>query len=283
MLTKPSPAAATDLQPTVKLTPEQIAFYHREGYLALDSITTPEEVAWLRGVYDALFARKAGRDEGNQFDLGGSDEDNKAAVLPQILGPAKYAPELNGGLFRVNALSIAKQLIGDEASTQGDHAILKPAKFGAETPWHQDEAYWNPAMEYNAMSIWMPLQPATMENGCMQFVPMSHKIEIQPHRSINNDPRVHGLEMLTPPDASKAVACPLPAGGCTIHHNRTMHYTGANRSEMPRRAYIMLFGTAPKKRETPLDFPWEKIKQTAASERRAAAEAKAKAEKVAAK
>jgi hypothetical protein len=57
--------------------PEQIAFYSDNGFLALPPITTPDEVAWLRAIYDDLFQRRAGRDEGNQFDLGGTDEEGK--------------------------------------------------------------------------------------------------------------------------------------------------------------------------------------------------------------
>src|SRR5579871_36917 len=102
------------ISPTVTLTPEQIAFYHREGYLALEAITTQEEVAWLREVYGRLFAGRAGREFGDQFDLGGTDEDDAPAVLPQILNPAKYAPELQQGLYRVNAIAIARQLRSEE-------------------------------------------------------------------------------------------------------------------------------------------------------------------------
>ena len=76
-------------QPTISLTREQIDFYYREGYLMLPQITTAEEVAWLRGVYDRLFAARAGRADGNQFDLGGADEEGTEARLPQILGPAR--------------------------------------------------------------------------------------------------------------------------------------------------------------------------------------------------
>ena len=192
-------------------------------------------------------------------------------MLPQILDPVRYAPELNTGLFRVNGLALAKQLLGPEAKATGDHAIFKPARTGAETPWHQDEAYWGEDYEYNAFSLWMPLQPATMANGCMQFVPGSQKWEIAPHQSINNDPRIHGLEMLEKPDPKSVVAVPLAAGGCTIHHNRTMHYAGANRSEMPRRAYIMTFGLPPKKRSSPRVFQWLRDQQTARTERAKAA------------
>ena len=259
---------------TVQLTPEQVGSYHREGYLALPSITTPAEVEWLRGIYDRLFAQRAGRAEGNQFDLGGSDEEGNEAKLPQILNPVRYAPELAEGLFRANALAIAKQLLGEACVAQGEHAIMKPARVGAQTPWHQDEAYWNEQMEYNAMSIWIPLQQATLENGCMWFIPGSHKGGIEPHHSIGHDVRVHGLEMDAPPAMEKAVSCPIPAGGCTIHHNRTMHYAGANTSDTPRRAYILAFGVPPAKRATSQDFYWNKMKQTARQQRAAASQTK---------
>jgi hypothetical protein len=47
---------------TVTLTQEQIDFYHTNGFLALDAITTLEEVEWMRGIYDRLFAQRAGRE-----------------------------------------------------------------------------------------------------------------------------------------------------------------------------------------------------------------------------
>jgi ectoine hydroxylase-related dioxygenase (phytanoyl-CoA dioxygenase family) len=254
------------MQPTIKLTDEQIAFYHREGYLAIAAITTPEEVAWLREIYDRLFAQQAGRDEGNQFDLAGADEDGVAASLPQILRPDKYAPELLRSLCRMNALAMAKQLLGAEAEYHGEHAILKPALHGAETPWHQDEAYWEPDLEYNELSVWIPLQEANLENGCMHFIPGSHKLEVMPHHTINHDPRIHGLE-IDRIDAAKAVACPLPPGGATFHGPRTLHYTPPNRSAIPRRAYILGFGTSAKKCTTPRDFYWNRMKKTAREER----------------
>jgi hypothetical protein len=260
----------------IVLSQEQIDFYHREGYLSLPAITTAEEIEWLVEIYDRLFASRAGREDGNQFDLGGSDEEGKPAALPQILGPTRYAPELKTAQFRVVAESIAGQLLGAGVEHRGEHAIFKPPFTGAPTPWHQDEAYWGEEWEYNSMSIWMPLQPATLENGCMQFIPGSHRMDVQPHHSIGHDPRVHGLEV-DQIDASSAVACPLNAGGCTIHHNRTFHYAGPNRSPIPRRAYIIGFGLPNKKLAVPNNFYWNKQKHPPREERARAAAAAAAA------
>ncbi|NNM88800.1 MAG: phytanoyl-CoA dioxygenase family protein [Phycisphaerae bacterium] len=266
------------MEPTIVLTQEQVDFYHRQGYLNIPAITTPEEVARLRAIYDDLFRRRVGREEGNQFDLGGTDEENKEPVLPQILGPSRYAPALNDTLLRVNALAIAIQLLGPTTKFGGDHAILKPAKIGAATPWHQDEAYWAEDVDHEAISIWIPLQPATMINGCMQFIPRSQLLGVQPHHTIGHDPRVHGLEMDLLPDLGQAVACPLPAGGATIHHARTMHYTGPNKSDEPRRAYILTYSTESRQRATPRNHYWNRTKTTPREQRaRQAQQAAAKA------
>ncbi|MCC6444667.1 MAG: phytanoyl-CoA dioxygenase family protein [Armatimonadetes bacterium] len=264
------------MTPAVRLTPEQTAFFHREGYLALGAIMTPEEVDWLKDIYDRLFERKAGREVGDQFDLGGTDEEGKDAVLPQILNPSRYAPEMRQGSFYASASGIARQLMGEEAAFQFDHAILKPARTGAATPWHQDEAYGDGAMDYPSISIWIPLQPATPENGCMQFVPGSHRWEVLPHHCIGHNPQVHGLEM-DEADISTAVACPLPAGGATAHHHRTLHYTGPNLSDTPRRALVLVLGLPGVLRSEPRDFYWNRQKQTPRQERARAARRKEEA------
>ena len=263
------------IQPTLRVTQEQVDAFSRDGYLAIPAITTQEEVARLRVIYDRLFETKAGRENGDQFDLGGTDEDGKAEALPQILNPVKYAPELAETLFRANAFAIASQLLGPGTQARGEHAILKPARFGKETPWHQDEAYWSPEVEYHALSVWMPLQEATLANGCMQFVPGSHQLEVLPHHCINHDPRIHGLEVDDPEQVVKnPVACPLPPGGATFHLNRTLHFAGPNRSEIPRRAYILGFGLPNKPAQTPRDYYWNRLKETPREERRKAAQKK---------
>lgn len=266
----------TQMEPTVTLTPEQIAFFHENGYLALPAITTEEELEVMRAAYDRIFAERAGREEGNQFDLAGTDDDDDEPDLPQILNPSKYAPELRDTLARANALRIVRQLLGDDMQYTGDHAILKPANHGAATPWHQDEAYWNPDLEYRSVSVWLPLQDVNEENGCMQFIAGSHKTDIFPHQPINNDPRIHGLEAAAEVDLSQPAICPLPAGGATFHPSRTMHYTAPNHSDAPRRALIMMFGAPTRQTRaelglSPRSFPWQEIQRTARAERARAA------------
>lgn len=248
---------------TTSLSEAQIAQFQTQGYLALNSLVALEEIARMRTMYDALFEAKAGRDVGDHFDLAGADEEGTPAVLQQILNPSRYAPAFGELACVQSALRIATQLLGPETEAQGNHAILKPAGMGAATPWHQDEAYWNPELQYNALSVWIPLQDATLENGCMHFIPGSHRGDVVDHHPINHDPRVHGLEVENAPDESRAVACPLPAGGATFHLARTFHYAGENKTDQPRRAYIMMFGTPPQPGNEGRRFPWLELRQTA--------------------
>ncbi len=254
---------------TIRLSEMQIARFHEEGFLAIDRITTPDDVAALRVSYDRIFAERAGRDEGNQFDLAGTDEEGKEAKLPQILQPAKYAPEmLDSQLYR-NASAIGKQLLGDGCTCGFAHAIFKPPHSDVPTPWHQDAAYWPPDKLYASISVWVPLQEATLENGCMHFVPGSHRMDVVAHRSINNDPRVHGLE-LHPEQmhhVTRAVACPLPPGGATFHGGYMLHYAPGNRSDIPRRALILNLAVPTTTRDQPRSYPWLDEKTTARAKR----------------
>jgi ectoine hydroxylase-related dioxygenase (phytanoyl-CoA dioxygenase family) len=246
---------ATTLEPAVKLTEEQIRFFHEEGYLKLDAITDQEEVAWLRELYDRLFAEYW--DPSTSIDLAAPLEAGKKPTLPQITDPLKAAPELANSRFRANALAIARQLFGPEVQYRNEHMIYKPAQTAPETPWHQDQAYHDPNYMYRNVNFWLPLQEATLENGCMQFVPKSHTWDVIPHHHIGNDSRIHGLEA---DDAERfhrtSVACPIPAGGATLHHSYMLHYASANRSDIPRRAYIMVFALPKTPRSTPRVFPW---------------------------
>jgi len=265
----------------LNIAPEQVAFFHINGYLALPALTTQEDVGKLRDSYDRIFRERAGRDEGDQFDLAGADEEGKEAALPQILNPAKYAPEMNDSLLLANCTKLVKTLLGPEATCGFAHAIFKPAKIGAETPWHQDAAYWGGEWLHRGISIWVPLQEAKVENGCMWFVPNSHEPrEVYPHQSIGNDPRIHGLELKADQlhRTTTGLPCPLPPGGCTVHGGYMMHYTGANKSDIPRRALILMGGLPGIKRDVPQKYPWIEDKQTARENRaKEAAVRKAKA------
>ncbi len=236
----PPASAASGERSRFTLSAEQITRFHRDGFLAIERLVSDVEVEHLRQALVRLFANRAGWAQGEQFDLAGNDADPGKLSLPQVLGPSRFAPELLESSFRARAFDIANQLLGgpfEELELSVEHAILKPALHGAQTPWHQDEAYWRmPGHDARCVTVWMPLQDATIENGCLWYVPGSHQGHIRPHRPIGGDPKVQGLETLEV-DPSLAVPVPLRAGGAVVHHIRSLHFAGTNATSMPRYAY----------------------------------------------
>lgn len=224
----------------VILSEEQVREYGARGFLALDRITSEAEISRLVEIYDRLFEPGALVAEDDRVELAGE----AAGSLPQILNPDRYAPELRESEAYHNASAVARQLLGEGSEHMGMHAIRKPEHSDVETPWHQDEAYWDPAYIHTALSVWIPLQPATLDNGCMHFLPGSCREEVRPHQLVNPG-FADGLQLADGPPMRGSVACPLPAGGATIHSGRTLHYTGPNHTDEPRRALIMAFRVQP--------------------------------------
>jgi ectoine hydroxylase-related dioxygenase (phytanoyl-CoA dioxygenase family) len=241
----------------VSPTPEQVAFFREHGYLRVDRITTDEEVAWLGALYDRLFQERRGVFRGGYFDVVRPYDAEGEDLLPQLLMPELRYPELRETTYLRNARRIAAALLGaDEGALESwGHMLMKPARRGHETPWHQDEAYWEAGKSYAAVGAWLPLDDATLESGCLHFLPGSHRLPVLPHRHLHDDARVHAL-IADGVDPTGAVPVPVPAGGATFHHHRMLHYAGPNRSERDRRAYASEFQLPPVARPGVEERPW---------------------------
>lgn len=242
------------------LTPDQVKLFHDDGYLSLNALAAPKEVPVIKDGLNQLFEERVGFEEGAYVDLLG--EMNS----PQILNPVNYLPKLHKTQCFQNALAIAKQLLGKDARCFFDLTILKRAAVGPGTPWHQDEAFRDPRFEYNEITVWMPLQDVTLETSCLYFVPGSHKAPVLEHHTVEKD---HGVLSCDDNfDRSAGVPCEIAAGGCTIHHHRTLHCAGPNVSNRPRLTYIMTFGTPPKPIKQERIFPWLAERETQARARK---------------
>ncbi len=243
------------------LTDAECERFWQDGFLVLPPLSPPEEIARLVGLYDGMFAREAGRAEGNFFDFAGLDDAAYPKSVPQLLNPSKYEPTLAETAFRTHATAIAQQLLGPRAELVFEHAMLKPSRSGGPTPWHQDEAFYDVLTNYRSITFWMPLQDVAAEHGCMRFVPGSHRRGLLAHRPIGNDPRVHGLEAVgVRPD--EGLICPLPAGAATVHECRTLHAAGPNMSDVPRRAYALGFGVRSWRNVQWREHAWKRTQNT---------------------
>ena len=236
---------------------QQLDKFNESGFITIPKIIDDDELVLLRQTCAELLESQTGKDDGNLFDLAGTGTDVATARLPQIMHPSEYAPALASLRYRTRAEGAARELLGDDVRQLNEHMIIKPARDGGETPWHQDQAYHSPALRYQNVNIWLALADATLDNGCLQYVPGSHRLDVLPHHPIGNDPGAAGLEVDNPEQyAAQAIACPVSAGDVVIHRSYILHYAGPNHTNEPRPAYVLVYGTEPTPRETPLIFPW---------------------------
>lgn len=247
----------------VDVDDDQVAFFREHGYLHVEQLITAEELDWLRVTYDEIFTARAGSGfPGGAFDVTrpyGEDADLAGGQrFTQVLGPELSVPDLRRTLYVRNGRRIASKLLDrpEDQLTNWGHMLTKPAVVGHAAPWHQDEAYWDPGQEYVAIGAWLPLDDATIDNGCLWFVPGSHLGDVVRHRHVGNDPAVHLLELDEEIDTAGAVPVPVRAGGVTFHHSRTLHHSRPNTTAHDRRAYANEFQTIPVRREVPADRPW---------------------------
>jgi hypothetical protein len=141
-------------------------------------------------------------------------------------------------------------------------ALVKPSEIGIPKAWHQDTPYFPITPATETVGIWIALDRATLENGCMQVVPHSQKRGIVPH--------VLGATgwMLNEADSARAqaaaVALPMEAGSALLFDANLLHFTDANRSQSRRRAVQFHFSSAGTKASgslrleplTPTTAPW---------------------------
>jgi hypothetical protein len=223
----------------VALSPATIRDFHRDGFVAIEKVTTAEDLAQISRILAGLYRRyRVLTRLRYAWDLGTGD-----GALPEILEvnqALELAPALARTLTFERCRALAEALLGREVEYRFDHAIYKPAFNGRATAWHQDEAYTLDPRLVTA-HFWVPLQDVSVEMGCMQFIPGSHRERMRPHHRLEHLRHAHALTT-DDVDASRAVACPLRAGDVTVHVPRTLHYTGPNLTAIPRLAWSVEFG-----------------------------------------
>jgi ectoine hydroxylase-related dioxygenase (phytanoyl-CoA dioxygenase family) len=251
----------------MRLDARMIRRFREDGFLMFDTGLSMQDLVALRQTLIRLHAENIGFEEGALFDATGIDDGSAPPRFPQILHPRSFAPELIDNNFYQTAKVIAEQILGSEVRFKADISLMKPARIGDATPWHQDEAFQDPAFDYEEISFWLALQPVDEANSCMTYVPGSHKGPVLPHGFPGGDARIHALECVGGFDPRDAVSCPLPAGGCVIHSQRTVHGAGPNVSDRDRLAYALIFDRVPTPARTVRHFPWREQHRTARARR----------------
>jgi ectoine hydroxylase-related dioxygenase (phytanoyl-CoA dioxygenase family) len=207
--------------------------FQKNGYVTIPNILDDSEIAYFRNIYEDFLSGKIST-SGHRSDLSGSD--GKKELIVQIMRPSILHPPLSNSVLHQKIAKIAKELLGSDMELDFDMLIDKPPFTNKETPFHQDEAYWIDMDDKRAVSCWLALDDVSKENGCMWYVPQSHKEEIRPHVQTGN-----GGALMCEASEDEAKAVEMKAGSCTFHDGRTIHFARGNSTGNRRRAFILNF------------------------------------------
>jgi ectoine hydroxylase-related dioxygenase (phytanoyl-CoA dioxygenase family) len=217
----------------LKISQKEIQFFEENGYLVVENLIDGETIEEYKQIYNDFIDGKIDVGD-NRRDLKGEDKQAKKESITQILVPSRYLPALKDSVYYKKISLVARQLLGEDLEIDFDMLINKPPHSNAITPWHQDCAYWIDMPDKRAISAWMPLDEATLDNGCMWYIPASHLKPMRKHTSTakNGALSCEAFE-------SEAVYVELQPGSVVLHHGATVHYSRGNTTDSQRRAMIV--------------------------------------------
>ncbi len=223
-----------------KLSPEQVDFFHENGYLAGIKMLTDEQVEILRNeLTEIIDPSHPGNELFHEFHS--NESTDPAFVLFHALGAWRIQKGFHDVLWNPAFLVPASQLFGNKAVRfWHDQLFCKPANHGGVVAWHQDYSYWTRTVPLQHLTCWTGLDDADQENGCMYYVPKSHRWGLldKPELAGNMD----GLmDYLT--DEQKKEFNPVPIelkkGYGTFHHPLMVHGSYTNKTNRSRRAFVI--------------------------------------------
>lgn len=205
------------------LTDVQIARYHADGYVIPDYRLPVATLAAIRADHDRLIAAHP------EFC------DYCPNVLAYDLAFLNHAriPEI---------VDMVEQVLGPDFALWNSSFFAKPAVNGRETPWHQDSEYW-PIRPIATCTVWIAIDDATSENGCLRVVRCSHKERaLRQHRTNASPNLTLNQELpLSEIDDDRVVDLVMEAGQMSLHDVFLVHGSEANRSDKPRRGMTLRF------------------------------------------
>jgi ectoine hydroxylase-related dioxygenase (phytanoyl-CoA dioxygenase family) len=216
---------------TGSLSAAQLEQYRNDGFLCPVDVLTPEEAARHRAALEGLEARYGS--DGlprpiNQYHR----------VNAHLVSEAARAAALDRRI-----VDAVESILGPDILIWGAEYFIKEANTTKVVSWHQDLTYWGMDGTDHEVTAWLALSPATLESGCMRFVPGSHKQSIVPHNDTfaENNLLSRGQEIAVEVNEADAVVAALKPGQMSLHHGRLFHASGPNATGDRRIGFVVRY------------------------------------------
>jgi len=209
------------------LTGSQIEQYNRDGYVKGIPVYDSEGIEGLRHYFDELLAQVE-REGGDSYSI-------SSAHL-------RYGPVYDI-LTHTPIVDCVKDLLGDDVIGWGSHFFCKMPHDGKAVAWHQDASYW-PLSPSKTVTVWLAIDDADLENGCMRFIKGSHwKGHLTYRPSTPEEHNVLSQTVEDPEQYGEPVDDCLRAGEISIHSDLLLHGSEPNGSDRRRCALTLRYCT----------------------------------------
>ena len=225
-----------------RLSPAQVEFYRNNGYITVENVLSPEQLAEAQRIVDELTEQS--RSVTTNTEAFALEEGHSAETprLARINAPSKRHPFF-GELYRSEAiLDVIEPLLGPDIRHQGEKLNMKTAGGGSAVEWHQDIAFYPYTNDDVLGRRRLPRRPYAGERLHVDDPRLPQGTGPGPssgrllHRRGHAQPRGSGPRHGRPGGGRSR--------GMTIHHTRMLHASAPNRSGKSRRLLIYTYAAA---------------------------------------
>lgn len=218
---------AANSNPTT-LTAEQVECYNRDGYVKPIEVYSADEIIEIREYFDGLLKATIAAG-GDSYSI--STAHMKHGRVYDMLTNAKI-------------VDCVSDLLGDDVIAWGSHFFCKMPHDGKDVAWHQDASYW-PLSPSKAVTVWLAIDDADIENGCMKFMAGSqHQGHLTYRKSDPGSHNVLDQVVENPEQYGHEVLDELRAGQASIHSDLLLHGSDANNSDRRRCGLTLRYAAA---------------------------------------
>lgn len=224
-----------------RLTDDQVAFFNENGYLPNIKLIEDWQADKLNKELEEI------QDTAHPahqlfYEFHSNESTNPDAVLFHSLGHWRITEGFHDILWNPAFVMAACQLLGNKAVRfWHDQLFCKPARHGGVVAWHQDYSYWTRTKPLQHLTCWIGLDDVSKENGCIYYIPKSHHWGLLDKPELAGD--MEGINRFLTREQQEQfknkVPVEMPKGYATFHHPLTVHGSYENKSDRPRRAFVL--------------------------------------------
>jgi phytanoyl-CoA hydroxylase len=204
----------------------------QRGFTLFEDVFTPEEMAELATIVDDYEKRR-------QAELAqkadGTEGISRAGEITFNDHLAEQDDRVRVFVTRPEFVALTTAFLGPDTNLYWNQTVFKHPEGDKEFPWHQDDAY-TPVVPAPYLTLWLAINDATIENGCVSLLPGSHKGGLRPHRK-----SPIGLVGHENDDPDQGVPVPVRAGSIACFWSLTLHRSAPNRSKDIRKAFVIQY------------------------------------------